>query len=125
MKVFLETEAKLYIQQNIRNGIYDLVWSYMNDFENNDNPYDNRRDAIQLWKDIAAVQRRSSATILETGKDIMKQGVLHKDALHLSCAIHSQCDYFISTDTKLLKKQINGIRLVNPIEFIDATEAGL
>lgn len=125
MKVFLETEAKLYVQHNIRNGIYDLIWSYMLDFENSDNPYDNRRDAIKLWKDIAAVQCKSSPAILETGRKIMTMGVSHKDALHLSCAIHSQCDYFISTDIKLLKKQINGIKLVSPIEFIDATEVGL
>ncbi|MDR2728988.1 MAG: hypothetical protein LBB56_07630 [Chitinispirillales bacterium] len=124
MKVFLETEAKLYVQHNIRNGIYDLIWSYMLDFENNDNPYDNRRDAIKLWKDIAVVQCKSSPVILETGRKITTQGVSHKDALHLACAIHSQCDYFISTDIKLLKKQINGIKLVSPIEFIDATEVG-
>jgi hypothetical protein len=34
----LETTAKLYIQNQIRKGKYDLVWSYMSDFENESNP---------------------------------------------------------------------------------------
>ena len=28
MKIHLETQAKLYIQRQIRDGVYDLVWSY-------------------------------------------------------------------------------------------------
>jgi hypothetical protein len=30
-KIQLETIAKLYIQNAVRNGVYDLVWSFMND----------------------------------------------------------------------------------------------
>jgi hypothetical protein len=34
----LETIAKLYIQDQIKQGKYELVWSYMSDFENSNNP---------------------------------------------------------------------------------------
>ena len=34
MKIHLETQAKLYIQAKIKEGIYDLVWSYILDYEN-------------------------------------------------------------------------------------------
>ena len=37
MKIHLETEAKLYIQASVRDGKYDLVWSYMLDYENDEN----------------------------------------------------------------------------------------
>ncbi|MGL4209325.1 MAG: hypothetical protein ACRCTY_08050 [Candidatus Adiutrix sp.] len=38
IKIRLETEAKLYIQASVREGEYYLVWSYMLDYENSDNP---------------------------------------------------------------------------------------
>lgn len=122
IRIHLETEAKLYIQSKIKEGIYDLVWSYMLDLENNDNPYDDKRNAIQLWKDIATYQCKSSPIVLKTGTEIMTKNVSPKDALHIACAIHSECDYFLSTDIKLLKKQINKIILINPIDFITETE---
>ena len=33
MKIHLETQAKLYIQAKIKEGAYDLVWSYILDYE--------------------------------------------------------------------------------------------
>ena len=50
MRIRLETEAKLYIQSGIREKRYSLVWSYMLDYENNDNPYEEKRNAISPWK---------------------------------------------------------------------------
>lgn len=34
LKIHLETQAKLYIQAKIKEGVYDLVWSYILDYEN-------------------------------------------------------------------------------------------
>ena len=48
--ICMEAEAKLKIQEDIRKGIYELIWSYMNEYENNDNPYDDKREAIGAWK---------------------------------------------------------------------------
>jgi hypothetical protein len=42
----LETTAKLYIQNQIREGKYDLVWSYMSDFENERNPNIENKNSI-------------------------------------------------------------------------------
>ena len=54
--------------------------------------------------------------------EIMKTGVKEKDAYHVASAIYAGCDYFISTDVRLLKYQTDKIRLVTPIEFITETE---
>jgi hypothetical protein len=53
MKIRLETEAKLYIQANIREKVYSLCWSFMLDYENSKNPYDEIRHAVAIWKRIA------------------------------------------------------------------------
>ena len=122
IKIRLETEAKLYIQSGIREKRYSLVWSYMLDYENNDNPYDEKRNAISPWKEIADDYCPSSDSILTLGSKIMKLRIRPKDALHIACAITSGCDYFITTDDRLTNKTIANIRIVNPIEFILKTE---
>ncbi len=53
MKIRLETEAKLYIQNCIRKGLYSLCWSFVLDFENGKNPFEDKRNAIAPWKQIA------------------------------------------------------------------------
>lgn len=122
MKIHLETEAKLYIQECIREGRYGLVWSYMLDYENNANPYDDKKRTIEPWKNIASEFCTSSEDILLMGKDIMQKGIKAKDALHIACAIKSECDYFITTDMKLLNKSVENINIINPIDFIREVE---
>lgn len=122
MKIHLETEAKLYIQASVRDGKYDLVWSYMLDFENDENPYEDKKNAIAPWKNIAHEFCSSSGEILLLGKDIMDKGIKAKDALHIACAIKSECDYFITTDMRLLNKDIENINIINPIDFVRETE---
>jgi hypothetical protein len=39
MNIYLETEAKLYIQNKIKNGVLELAWSYVLDYENDNNPH--------------------------------------------------------------------------------------
>ena len=53
---------------------------------------------------------------------------IEKDALHLACAIHNKCDYFITCDDRFirtitknqefLKDVIGDIQMFNPIDFI-------
>ena len=122
MKICLETAAKLHVQNEIRNNIYDLVWSYMLDFENQQNPYEEKLNAIQIWKSIAKFICKSSNNILQKAKEMENIGIKPKDALHIACAIQSNCDYFITTDIKLLKRAVTEIVLINPINFIKEME---
>jgi hypothetical protein len=122
IKIRLETEAKLYIQASVRNGTHALVWSYILDYENNNNPYEDKRNAIAPWKDIAGEYCPSSYDILSLGREIMGRGIKAKDALHVACALKSGCAYFIATDAKLLNKRIENITIINPIDFVRETE---
>jgi predicted nucleic acid-binding protein len=122
IKIRLETEAKLHIQSGIRKKEYSLAWSYMLDFENENSPYEEKKKAIAPWKEIADFYCSSSDDIVSVGQEIMEQGVKAKDALHIACAIKSGCEYFITTDNKLTNKNIQNIRIINPIDFIRETE---
>jgi hypothetical protein len=55
LKIKLETEAKLFIQKGILNGNYELVWSYILEYENNQNRFDDKRNAIYDWKNISKI----------------------------------------------------------------------
>lgn len=118
----LETSAKLYIQDQIRQGKYDLVWSYMSDLENNNNPNIENKKSIQLWENIAETKCKSSENILSLGKKILVKGIHANDALHIACAIESRCEYFITTDTGLTNKKIEKIQIINPIDFVRKME---
>jgi len=122
--VVLETQAKLFIQAGVKQGQYDLVWSFMLDSENDENELKEKRDVISAWRDIADDYCGSSNDILEQGKQYMQLGLKHKDALHLACAVKSGCDYLITTDKKFANKndQVDGIEIVNPINFMIETE---
>ena len=125
MQVSLETQAKLYIQEMVREKKYELATAYILRYENNANPFNIRRTAIDAF-----IQKNSSvyvgfdkaSDIDGIAKEVMSTGVKAKDAIHVACAIYAGCDYFISTDKRLLKYRTDRIRIVDPLEFIRMEE---
>jgi predicted nucleic acid-binding protein len=115
----IEAEAKLYIQELIRLRRIDLVWSSVNDFENNDNPSLEKQEQIRSWKDIAVEYCVMNDEIRQTANALSQQGLRAKDALHIASAIFADCDYFITTDKKILNKDITGITTINPVYFVE------
>lgn len=122
MNIKLESISKLLVQEKIRQGEYDLVWSYILDFENHCNPYEEKKNYIQKWEKIAVYFCDYSEKITKKAKELEKLGIKQKDALHIACAIISECSYFLTTDYKLIKKNINEIKVVNPIDFVRLEE---
>jgi len=125
IKVHLETEATVHIQSGIREGKYSLCWSFMLDNENRKNPYEKKRDMIAIWKENAVDYCSPSIGILSRGREIMQLGVKHNDALHIAGAIEYKCDFFITTDNRLTNKNIKGITIINPIDFVKEMEESL
>ena len=121
IRIRIETEAKLYIQENIVSGRFQLAWSYILEYENNANPFPERKETVDNWKKYAVVDADANKLIIETAKEIQTFGVKSKDALHVACAIALQCNYFITTDLYLIKKLSNfeNIIVLNPVDFIN------
>ena len=124
LKIKLEAESKIYIQENILLKKLELVWSYILDYENAANPFDERRNSIQLWKNHAIDDIVENTEILKKAESIQLKGIKSKDALHIACAIFSKSDYFITTDDSILKKLKNfkEIHVIDPINFIRSIE---
>jgi len=120
INILLEAETKLNIQENIRSGLYQLVWSYILDYENEKNPFRERREQIGKWKKYASVDIAEEDGLINLAGLLHQQGLKNMDALHVACAITARADYFLTTDKGILKKAdaILGIPVKNPIDFI-------
>jgi len=120
LRILLESEAKLRIQENIRSGTFELVWSYILDYENSQNPFRERREQIIKWRTYSENDIEESEDVLNIASMIMKHGIKKLDSLHLACAIKANTDYFLTTDDGVIKKakHIKNIQIVDPIGFI-------
>lgn len=121
LKVSMEAQAKLEIQQQIRDGKLELTTSYILEAENAVNPFAAKRTDIQSFIDHYTkvfVSDHMDAKVRQKAAEIMNSGVKLMDACHVACAILSDCDFFLTTDKRLLKYHTDAIRLMNPAAFI-------
>jgi predicted nucleic acid-binding protein len=121
VKVLFETEAKLFIQQQILSQNYELAWSYVLDYEIGNSPFSERKDRIMQWKNIARLHCVENESILLEAEKLQKIGLKVVDSLHIACADFMQCDYVLTTDGKMLNKpikQVTQMPVLNPMEFI-------
>jgi len=124
IKIKIETEAKIFIQTQIKEGRFHLIWSYILDYENDSNPYANRKNSILKWKYLSEEDIEENSDILKTVEELEKNKIFGKDALHIACAIYSKVDFFITTDYNLIRKasSLNNLKVINPVDFINIEE---
>jgi len=114
----IETEAKLVIQQMIKDNKLSLVWSDVLDYENNDNPFEERRVKIGEWETLACEKVELDDKIIEKARTYMEAGLRQKDSAHIACAVYGGGDYFITVDKKILNKTIGDITIIDPVNFL-------
>ena len=113
----------------IEKGNYELVWSFILEYENSMNPFIERRLHVQSISTLCNEIIKPNNEIKIIAKNIVENSnTKNKDALHLASAIYNKCDYLITCDDKFIKtieknndklKDIIGdIRLYNPIDFL-------
>ena len=124
IRIRIETEAKLFIQGEILDGKYSLAWSYILDYENEANPFPERKETIANWKNKATVDTDETKNLLELANQLIIRQIKPKDALHIASSVVMQCDFFITTDLYLIKKMTNfeAIKVVSPVDFINCVK---
>lgn len=118
LNIHLEAEAKLFIQNEILLNTFELAWSFMMDYEISFNPFYDRKIAFLNWKNVAVVDIEPAENILIKGKELNIRKIKRKDALHIACAIEAECEYFLTTDRKILNKNVAEIKVINPLDLI-------
>ena len=120
-KIKNEATAKIFIQSLIKYKSIELYYSFMSQSELDDSPFEESKAHI-----FDFIENNATAFIGENHLDalksltdeIIKTGIRIKDATHLACAIFAKCDYFITTDIRVIKYKTDKIKIVNPIEFM-------
>ena len=120
LRIKLETEAKLRIQEDIRSGLHQLIWSYILDYENSRNPFRERREQITRWRAYSRADIEEDEKVVDIATRVKQHGIKKIDSLHIACAITAEADYFLTTDDEILKRAIHiqGILITDPIGFI-------
>lgn len=121
LRIQMETQAKLEIQQQIRDEKLELATSYILEAENAVNPYERKRIDIQAFMDKytkAFISEIQDKAVREQAAKIMETGIRLMDACHIACAMIAKCDVFLSTDKRMLKYQSEAIRIMNPVMFV-------
>ena len=123
-KVSNEATAKIFIQSLIKYRSLALYSSYMLSYEISENPYENNKEHIRCfvndYSEFFIGKERENETLPLTN-EIMKTGIKLKDAVHLACSIVAECDYFITTDNRVLSYKSDKIQIINPIDFVKLT----
>ncbi|MBQ9060593.1 MAG: hypothetical protein IJ128_05580 [Firmicutes bacterium] len=125
VRIAKEAQSKLHIQDLIVKGALDLVGSYILDYECSCNPFEMRRESIEgfISKNVKVyVGAERDDVIMQMAQIIMGTGVKEKDAYHVASAMYAKCDYFLTTDKRLLKFKNSRIKMINPVVFLDEME---
>lgn len=124
LSIFLETYAKLAIQDLINEKEINLIWSFILDYENNANPDEIVKQEISGWRNKAHKFINLNSAILKAAQKLKDSGFGNKDALHIASAVEVNTDYFITVDKGILKKKnlIKNLKIVNPIDLITILE---
>lgn len=120
-KNWLESNAKMYIQSLIKYKSILLYYSFMSLVEIDDSPYEDRKAFILDFIEgnaVSFIGKKRLSEIETVAAEIMQTGIKKKDATHLSCSIIAKCDYFISTDKRVINYKTDRINIVNPIDFV-------
>lgn len=119
LRIRIESEAKLAIQEMIRDSIITLVWSYVLEFENKANPFDDRKNEIGKWRNLASEFIEETEDLINQASSIQASGFKPVDSLHIAAAFLARCDYFVTTDDGILKRseKVASLMILNPVEF--------
>ena len=71
---------------------------------------------------MAEINITENERIICMAEELSMIGLKAKDAIHIACAAYAESDYFLTTDISVLKKTINCVKVINPVDLIRETE---
>ena len=117
-RIYIEASATLLIFILLENETLDIVSSEVLNFENEKNPYKERRIFVQSVLKRAKSFQKLNEKILKRAQELEKLGIRGLDALHLACVESLNVDCFLTCDDKIIKRYRGPIMIKNPVEFI-------
>jgi predicted nucleic acid-binding protein len=125
VRIRLEAIAIFSILQKIKNKELTLLWSFIIDYENSLNPYEDVRQEIEMAASLAVESVTPDESILTAAKEFESKGIKPRDSIHLACALKGKAEYFLTCDDKLIRRATTldiNIKIINPLRFIEDME---
>jgi predicted nucleic acid-binding protein len=119
---YWESVAMLFIKTLIKFDILELAYSQITIKEiDADKDDDRKRKILEYIFENAKyyIEIDEHNNFGELVAEIMETGIKVKDASHIASAILLNCDYFITTDKRLLKYKDDRIKVINPKHFAE------
>lgn len=109
-------KQNLQYRKKLDGGTYQLIWSYILDYENSKNPFQERKEQIMKWKKYAIIDIEENTDIIKTALLLDSEGLQKMDSLHIAYAVFAKADYFLTTDDKVIRNAnaITGIKITAP-----------
>lgn len=129
LKIKLETTAIDIIFQRVQEGQFNLLWSFILEYENSRNPFIQRRSKVQVLSQLSSGVILKNDIITGVAKNIVENSKARiEDALHIACSIYAGCRYYMTCDGRLirtiydnmsnLQDILGGTEILNPIDFL-------
>ena len=121
VRIRLETIAIFEILKRVQTKVLSLVWSFILDYENSLNPYEDIRAEIEMLSPLALEHIDASEDVRQLAKRYAVKGIKPRDALHLACAFKSRANYFITCDDNIVRKSKDidiNMKIINPVDFL-------
>jgi predicted nucleic acid-binding protein len=122
-RIRLETEAFLSVLEKAVAGSIIIISSSALLYENNQNPFYERKERISSYLSIASKFIRLNDSVKKKALLLENRGIDPIDALHLSYAEFGSAEYFLTCDDGIIKrvrkvKELFKMNICNPIDFI-------
>lgn len=116
-RIYLEASAMIMIFAMLEEGLLRLVSSEVLVYENEANPFAERRSFVTAILKKAEEIQKIDERVLGRAQQIEKSsGIKGIDALHLACAEGLKA-VFLTCDDKILKRYSGKLRVMNPVDF--------
>ena len=126
-RVASETAAVFSILQRLIEGLDQLVWSDVLEFENAQHPLPDRRTEIASWSRRARVRIRIDEQVTARAEGLHDFGLAPLDAVHLACAEAGACACLVTCDDRFIRRArrtSTQVMVKNPIEYLEDLKHG-
>lgn len=121
-RIASETAAVFSILQRLIDGLDELAWSEVLDFENAQHPLPDRRAEIGSWSRRARVIIEVDAGVTARAAGLQAAGLAALDAAHLASAEAGDCACLLTCDDRFIRRARrtdSRVMMKNPVEFVE------
>jgi predicted nucleic acid-binding protein len=116
-RIYLEASAMILVFAMLEKTSIKLVSSEALIYENNANPFAERRSFVSAILQKAVVIQTLNEHLLDRAKEVETSfSIKGVDALHIACAEKLKAT-FLTCDDKIIKRYVGKLQVMNPIDF--------